>query len=139
MLLVVALLVALPIVELAVLIQVGQWIGVVDTIGLLVLVSLIGVWLVKRAGTGALRRIRADLAVGKVPSDALVDGGLLAGAGVLLIVPGFVTDCFGLLLLVPPVRSGVRWALRSRFSRRAAVARRPPYRGPGGGYPEIDV
>jgi UPF0716 protein FxsA len=104
-----------PVVELAVMIQVGQWIGVWETIALLLMVSFIGVWIVKQQGTGAWRRMRTDLAVGRVPGAALVDGGLLLAAGVLFIVPGFVTDALGALLLVPPLRALARGALGRRF------------------------
>jgi UPF0716 protein FxsA len=139
-----AIFVVVPLVEIAVLIQVGQWLGVLDTIGLLLLISLIGVWLVKRQGGGTLRRIREDLEYGRMPTDSLIDGGLLMTAGVLLLVPGFVTDFFGLLLLVPPVRAGARGLVRRRFALRVARyrgypgARRPrgPYRPPP---PELEA
>ena len=64
----------------------------------------------------AWRRIRNDLATGKVPGAALIDGGLIFLAGVLLIIPGYVSDMCGLLLLVPPVRAGVRGMLRRRYA-----------------------
>jgi UPF0716 protein FxsA len=124
-----ALFIVVPLVEIAVLIQVGQWLGVLDTIGLLLLISLVGVWLVKRQGSGTLRRIREDLEYGRMPTDSLLDGGLLMTAGVLLLVPGFVTDFFGLLLLLPPVRGGARRLVRGRCARR--VARVTGYRYPG--------
>jgi UPF0716 protein FxsA len=130
-----ALFVVVPLVEIAVLIQVGQWLGVLDTIGLLLLISLLGVWLVKRQGAGTIRRIREDLEYGRMPTDSLLDGGLLMTAGVLLLVPGFVTDFFGLLLLLPPVRAGARGLVRRRCALRVArvtgyQTRRPA--GPNG-------
>jgi UPF0716 protein FxsA len=124
--------IAVPLVEIAVLIQVGQWLGVLDTIGLLLLISLLGVWLVKREGAGTLRRIREELSYGRMPTDGLIDGGLLMTAGVLLLVPGFVTDFFGLLLLLPPVRSGARRLAKRRFSTRIAVVGRRSGTGPEG-------
>src|SRR5262245_10404448 len=105
---VIALLIAAPIVEIAVMVKVAEWIGVLDMFGLLILVSLVGVIVVKRQGTGAWRRIRADLDAGRVPGASLVDGALILLAGVLLIIPGFVSDAFGALLLLPPVRVLVR-------------------------------
>jgi UPF0716 protein FxsA len=72
--------------------------------------------IVKRQGSGAIRRIREELATGRVPSAALVDGGLISAAGVLLVLPGFVTDVVGFGLLVPPVRTGVRRSLGRRFT-----------------------
>jgi UPF0716 protein FxsA len=134
----VALFIVVPLIEIAVIIQVGQWLGVVNTIGLLLLVSVVGAWLVKRQGLGVLRRIRDQQQAGQVPAVAVFDGALILVAGVLLLFPGFVTDVFGLLLLVPPVRAGVRAYLRRRFRARVRVVRsvrtatwsqsgRPPY------------
>ena len=68
-------------------------------------ISLCGAWLVKRQGVGTLARMRAELDDGRIPTGPMTDGGLLAAAGFLLLVPGFVTDVFGLALLVPPVRA----------------------------------
>lgn len=97
-----------PFVELFVLLQVGQAIGVLDTIALLVLVSVVGAWLVKREGLGVLRRARQRAASGAVPGRELVDGVLILFAGALLLTPGFVTDLVAILLLLPPVRAGLR-------------------------------
>jgi UPF0716 protein FxsA len=117
MMLLVALFIVVPLVEIAVIIQVGSWLGVVDTLVLLILISVLGAWLVKRQGVGLLRRIQFELANGRVPGSALVDAALLLVAGVLLLVPGFVTDAIGLLLLLPPVRAAVRSWLRRRWQR----------------------
>lgn len=137
----VALFIIVPLIEIAVIIQVGQWLGVVNTIGLLLLVSVAGAWLVKRQGLGVLRRIRDQREAGQIPGAALFDGALILVAGTLLLTPGFVTDAVGLLLLVPPVRAGVRAFLRRRFTTRVRVVRdtswsrfdrppSPPYRPP---------
>ena len=72
----------------------------------MLVISLAGAWLVKRQGVGTLARMRAELDDGRVPTGPMTDGGLLGLAGFLLLVPGFVTDVFGLLLLLPPVRGG---------------------------------
>jgi UPF0716 protein FxsA len=113
--LLVLLFLVVPIVELAVIIQVGQALGVAETIALLILVSVAGAWLVKREGLGVMRRARRQVEAGKVPATELVDGVLILGAGALLLTPGFVTDCIGILLLVPPVRAGVRAYARRRI------------------------
>lgn len=97
-----------PVVELAVIIQVGHLIGTWNTIALLLLVSFGGAWLVKREGLGVLRRFRQQMDAGRVPGRELADGVLILFAGALLLTPGFVTDFLGLLLLLPPVRSAVR-------------------------------
>jgi UPF0716 protein FxsA len=114
----VLLLIALPIAEIAVIIKVGSWLGVGNTIGLLLAISVLGIWLVKRQGIGVLRRMREQTNAGRVPGNEIVDGVLLLLAGALLIPPGFITDAFGLLLLIPPVRSGIRAFTRRRLGRR---------------------
>ena len=106
-----------PFAELAVLIQVGDWLGVADTILLLIVISVAGAWLAKRAGISVLVRIRQQLQMGRVPAAELVDGLLVLFAGALLLTPGFLTDLVALLLLLPPVRATVRRVLRKRFER----------------------
>ena len=97
-----------PIVELTVIVQVAGSTGVMNTIGLLILVSLVGAWLVRREGLGILRRAQAELAKGRMPGRELVDGLLVLLAGALMLTPGFVTDAVGLALLLPPVRAILR-------------------------------
>jgi UPF0716 protein FxsA len=120
---IVLLLLLWPVVEIAVFLQVVDWIGVLNTLALMVAISLCGAWMVKRQGVGTLARMRAELDDGRVPTGPMTDGGLLAAAGFLLLIPGFVTDLFGLALLVPPVRAGVRRGLGRRFSRRVVRVR----------------
>ncbi len=116
--LLVLLFIALPIAEIAVIIKVGSLLGVVDTVALLLGISVLGVWLVKREGIGVLRRMREQTNAGRVPGNEIVDGALLLLAGALLIPPGFITDAAGVLLLLPPVRSGIRRLTRRRLGRR---------------------
>lgn len=106
--LILLLLVALPLIELAVIIQVGATIGALDTIGLLILFTLVGGWLAKREGLGIVDRMRRAQEAGEVPSKELTDAALVLLAGGLFMFPGFVTDVLGVLLLVPPIRIGVR-------------------------------
>jgi UPF0716 protein FxsA len=110
-----------PIAELAVLIKVGEAIGVWNTIGLLILVSVVGAWLAKREGLGVIRRMQHQLELGKLPGAELVDAFLVLLAAALLITPGFLSDILGILLLLPPVRAAVRTLLRRRFARRIAI------------------
>lgn len=117
-----ALLVVLFIAELWVLVEVAMQIGVLNTIALLVVMPILGVWLVKRAGVAVFRRVQATLDAGGVPHREVLDGFLLLIAGVLLIVPGFITDAVGLLLLVPPIRIAVRTVLLRSFRRRTSFA-----------------
>lgn len=111
--------IVVPIVELAVIIWVGEQIGVLNTIGLLLILSLGGAWLVKREGLGVLRRFRAQLDARRMPGREVADGVLILLAGVLLLTPGFVTDALGLLLLLPPVRAAVRALALRRVALRA--------------------
>jgi UPF0716 protein FxsA len=116
--LVALLLLALPILELIVIIKVGAAIGALDAVALLVLVSLVGVWLVKRQGLAVLRRAHREVESGRLPTASLLDGVILLVAGALLIFPGFVTDVVAVLLLLPPVRVLVRRWLQARYGRR---------------------
>jgi UPF0716 protein FxsA len=110
--------IVVPIVELAVIIRVGQSLGVLPTIVLLLAVSFVGAWLVKREGVGVWRRFRRQVEKGAVPARELADGVMILFAGALLLTPGFVTDLLGLLLLMPPVRGAIRAATLARFTRR---------------------
>ena len=119
-----ALLVVLFIAELWVLFQVMVHFGVLNTVALMVIMPVLGIWLVKRAGLAVFRRLHATLEAGGVPHREVIDGFLLLFAGFLLIVPGFITGAIGLLLLVPPVRIAVRTMLLRSFKRRTSFAYR---------------
>ena len=110
------------IVELWVMVQVAVRIGVLETIALLVLMPVLGIWLVKRAGLTVFRRLHGTLEAGGIPHREVIDGFLLLIAGVLLIVPGFITAAAGLLLLLPPVRIAVRTRLFRSFKQRTSIA-----------------
>jgi UPF0716 family protein affecting phage T7 exclusion len=112
--------VVMPLIELAVFVQVAQWIGFLDAFGLLILISIIGVFVVRHQGIGVYRRVREEIRAGIVPTVQLVDGLLILIAGILLILPGFITSVVGLLLLLPPVRNIAHRILRRRFSVRVA-------------------
>lgn len=132
-------LVTLGALEIFVFVQVGEWIGYGWAILALVLVSLFGVWLVTREGLGTWRRAQAQLRAGEIPAAEAVDGALIAGAGLLLIVPGFITDAIGLLLLLPPLRwPARRWVRTHRVVRtgNAVYGRVIDVRGTGGPSPE---
>ena len=110
-----------PFIELFVLIQVGQAIGALPTIGLLVVVSVVGAWLVKKEGLGVVRRAQEQVRRGQVPAAELVDGVLILFAGALMLTPGFFTDLFGIALMIPAVRSVLRGVASKQLSRRAAL------------------
>ncbi|MBW7835182.1 MAG: FxsA family protein [Sphingomonadales bacterium] len=103
--LIVLALLALPFAEIAVFIAVGRQLGVWATLGLTVLISLIGLSLVAGQGLTNLRRLQITLNAGEPPVAELVHGVLLFVAGFCLFVPGFITDVAGMLLLLPPVRA----------------------------------
>jgi UPF0716 protein FxsA len=113
--------VGVPFAELYVLLQVGHAIGVLNTLALLILVSIVGAWLAKREGIGVVRRMQAALNAGRVPGVELIDGFLILLAAALMLTPGFLTDIVAILLLLPPVRAGVRHQLRRRFARRVEI------------------
>ena len=119
----VALAIVVGVIEISVIIQVGQWIGFLNTVGLLLLVSLLGAWLVKRQGLGVMARIRQQRSAGRLPATEAFDGALILVAGVLLVIPGFVTDALGLLLLVPPIRAVVRRFVSRRVLREVEMVR----------------
>jgi UPF0716 protein FxsA len=109
--------VVVPIVELWVIVQVGRWLGLLPTIGLLIGVSIAGTWLLKQQGLATWRRLQQSLAEGRMPTEEVTDGALILFGGALLLTPGFLSDALGLLLLLPPTRAGVRRALRRTFGR----------------------
>src|SRR3954467_13283843 len=113
-LLLVILFIVVPIAGLALLIQVGQLIGVWWTILLLVADALIGSWLLRTQSRAAWRRFNEALENGRVPHREVVDGVLVIFGGVLLLTPGFITDIFGLLFLFPPTRVLLRGLLVRR-------------------------
>ncbi len=112
-----------PLAELYVIIQVGQAVGALPTIGLLVVVSAVGAWLVKREGMSVWRRFQLQVGAGAVPGREIADGVMILFAGALLMSPGFLTDLLGIALLLPPVRAVVRAALMKRASQRAGLLR----------------
>lgn len=104
----VAALIIVPLIEIFVIIQVGQLVGPWWTIALLILSSVIGVVLMKREGSKAWERFTSALGRGRIPAKETADGGLVIFGGALLLTPGFVTDLFGLLMLIPGSRDLVR-------------------------------
>jgi UPF0716 protein FxsA len=119
--LLVVIFIGVPFAEIYVLLQVGHAIGVVNTLALLILVSIVGAWLAKREGLGVIRRVQAALEAGRVPGKELIDGFLVLLAAALMLTPGFLTDIVAILLLLPPVRAVVRSELRRRFARRIEI------------------
>src|SRR3954470_11669151 len=131
-LLLILLFIVVPIAELAVLIQVGQLIGVWWTIALLIADAMLGSILLRTQTRTAWRRFNEALAEGRIPHREVIDGVLVIFGGVLLLTPGFITDIFGLLFLFPPTRVLMRGLLVRRGALRVVGAMRgatsPPTR-----------
>jgi len=104
------LLIAWPLAEVAAFVMVGREIGVLSTIGLVILTALAGSILLRIQGFGVLQRVRSEMDAGRDPGRELANGAMILFAGVLLLLPGFLTDIVGILLFIPPVREAV-WRL----------------------------
>jgi UPF0716 protein FxsA len=109
------LLLVVPLVELWVIVSVADVVGVPETILLLIVVSCAGAWLLKQQGMATWGRLQASLRRGDMPAEEVTDGALILFGGALLLTPGFVTDLFGLLLLLPFSRVVVKRAFRRAF------------------------
>lgn len=116
-------LIVVPLAELYVIIQVGQEIGALPTIAILVADSIIGSLLLRTQGRSAWRRFNLAVAEARVPTNEVLDGVLVIFGGALLITPGFLTDILGILFLLPPTRALLRRVmLRNLAARMAASA-----------------
>lgn len=104
------LLLVLPVAEIAVFIVVGQYIGLLPTLAMILFTAVLGSFLLRVQGFGLLQRIRQETEQGRVPGRELVHGVMILVAGILLIVPGFITDALGFLLFIPAVRD-IGWRL----------------------------
>lgn len=131
------LLLAVPIAELWIIVEVAGAVGIVETLALLVLVSVAGAWLLKQQGLATWSRLRRSLERGDIPAEEVTDGALILLGGALLLTPGFLTDLVGLILLLPPSRAtikrgfrrfvvrwaGRRWGVAPRRRREVEVVR----------------
>lgn len=124
--------VVMPILEIVVLIQVGQAIGPWWTILLLVLDSIVGAWLIKREGRKAWLALRERVETGRLPHRELADGVLVVLGGAFMLSPGFVTDLLGILLILPLTRPLFRGLLVS-YAGRQVVRRTGASYPPGDG------
>jgi UPF0716 protein FxsA len=126
--LLVATFIAVPILEIYVIIQVGQVIGAWWTIALLIADSIFGSWLIRHEGRRAWQALTVAIESGRMPATELADGALILVGGTLMISPGFVTDIFGIVLILPFTRPLARRLLTRVVARRLLVVRRD---GPG--------
>lgn len=131
-LIILGLLVFLPLAELYVLIKVGAALGALVTVVLVVFTAVFGVLLVRYQGWATFQRIRASLARGEMPALAMLETGALWLGGLLLLLPGFITDALGLLMLIGPVRRAILMSFFTPLggSLRRTEGRSPPRRPP---------
>lgn len=107
--------IAVPLVELALLIEVGRRIGTLATIALIVVTGIAGAALARHQGLRVLGHVRSELAAGRLPADSLIDGIIILVAAALLVTPGVLTDTIGFLCLVPALRRRLKAALWRRL------------------------
>lgn len=115
-----------PVAEIAVFVQVGSRIGVGMTLLLVVASAVIGIWLVRAQGFATATRVQAMIARGESPAMGMLEGLALLAAGVLLVLPGFLTDIAAFVLLIPPFRRGIIRLYLRRLHLDSAVARPHP-------------
>ena len=109
--------IAVPVVELVLLIEIGQRVGTLATIGLIIGTGIVGASLARQQGISTLARLRKDLDAGQLPAEPIVDGVLILLAAAVLITPGVLTDLVGFLCLVPACRRVLKRFLKRRFER----------------------
>jgi UPF0716 protein FxsA len=114
--------IALPIAELWLIIEIGGAIGVLPTLALLIVDSLLGAALARSQSRVAWERFNLALAEGRIPAREVFNGAMIIMGGALLLTPGFITDVFGIALLLPPTRALIRRFLARIVGRRGAVA-----------------
>lgn len=110
-----------PLIELSLLLLLGQKTSVATTVGFVLITGLLGAIMLRWQGLQALRKVQQDLQSGQMPTDSLVDGLLIVIASLLLISPGVITDLVGITLLIPWFRRGYRWLASWYFKRRFAA------------------
>jgi UPF0716 protein FxsA len=132
--------VGVPLLEIALFIQIGGWIGLGPTLALIVLTAVVGAWMLRQQGIGVLMRAQRQLAEGVLPVMEVFEGLCLVIAGALLLTPGFFTDALGALLLVPAVRRSLYQRLRHHIEAHVVDVSRPAHdRAPGAPGPTIEA
>ncbi|KPK03970.1 MAG: exlusion protein FxsA [Anaerolineae bacterium SG8_19] len=109
--------VLVPIVELILLVEIGQLVGTLPTIALIIFTGVLGAFLVRRQGVQVLTRIRAELQGGRLPTDSIFDGAIILVAGAFLVTPGILTDTLGFLCLIPTTRRLIKRGIWTRMER----------------------
>lgn len=131
--------IVVPVIDLILLISIGQWMGTLPTIGLIILTGVLGAYLVRLQGMQVLNQMRGEFRTGRLPAGALVDGAMILAAGALLMTPGILTDMLGLLCLIPTTRrviKGYTWTRLERAVRNGHLFAAPFQRSPSSRSPE---
>ena len=113
--------IAVPIVEIALFIKVGGFLGVWPTICIIILTAVLGTTLVKQQGLAVIQQIKNEVIKLNDPTEAIAHGALILISGVLLLTPGFFTDFIGFILMIPKVRTFIYFWLRSRFELKGSL------------------
>jgi len=131
-----------PAVELMLLIEIGGHIGAGNTILIIILTGVLGAYLARLQGFLVLQKIQNDLNSGIMPNSELIDGLMILVGGIVLLTPGFITDLFGLLLLIPWTRSLIKMLFSRKFESMIAkgqIVTSTPFSRPKDGYDDIDI
>ncbi len=124
--------ITIPLLEMVILIKVGGIIGILPTIGMVVLTATLGIWLLKLEGLATLHRVQEKLQAGQIPETELLEGIMLLVGGALLLTPGFVTDAIGFTCLLPGLRRPLAgWILRQGIVRAASFNTNTQQGAPG--------
>lgn len=115
--------IAIPMIELALLIQIGQHLGTGGTLALVILTGIAGAFLAKLQGLRVINQIRRELGAARLPAARLLDGVMILLAAALLMTPGLLTDAVGFALLIPPVRAALRAGLRRKLEQSIQTGR----------------
>jgi UPF0716 protein FxsA len=102
-----------PVMELSIIIYLGSFIGTMNTVIIVLSTAIVGAYMVRLEGLGVFLRIQKELAKGTFPADELINGAMILVAGALLLTPGFITDIFGFLMVIPGSRKVIRKLLNS--------------------------
>ncbi len=118
--------VAVPLIEIALFIKVGGFLGLWPTLGIVVATAFLGTWLVRAQGVAAMNRLRGSFSQLQDPTQPLADGAMILFAGALLLTPGFFTDAIGFLLLFPPFRAAAFQYFKKRVKVQTFTTGAPP-------------
>ena len=108
----------IPVIELAILIKIGSFIGVTSTVIIVILTAIIGAYMVRLEGLGVLYRIQNNMQQGVFPGDELISGAMILMAGALLLTPGFFTDIIGFLMVIPASRNFIKEIVKKHIDKK---------------------